>query len=150
MAALWIEVATAALFVLLLLRVAYVLSANPIGELAAELVYLRAGELKAPAFFLFAALLLEVAELTYPFVQSLGALEETARFAFYVNAFQSILILTATLLLFIVAQRYTHRGLDRRIREAMETLAYLAGQRRRRARQRADRAEDVEEVPARR
>lgn len=150
MAAVWLEFLTAVLFIVLLLRIAYVLSSNPIGELTQELVYLRSAELRAPAFFVFSALLLEAAEFAYPLVQSALDLAEAPAFAFYVNAFQAILVLAATVLLFIVVQRYTHRGLDRRIREAMETLAYLAGQRRRRARARGERIEGGDEVPARR
>lgn len=130
---------------LLLVRVAYVLSANPIGELTQELVYLRLGDLRAPAFFVFATLLLEAAEFTYPLLARFG-LREAPDFAFYVNAFQALLLLASTFLVFVVVQRYTHRGLDRRIRDAMETLARLAGQRRRRARARGDRGEDGEEV----
>jgi hypothetical protein len=50
----------------------------------------------------------------------------------FANAFQGILILSATVSVLLVVRRYTHRALDRRIRESMETLAYLESQRRRR------------------
>ena len=131
---------------MLIVRIAYILSANPIGELTQELVYLRAGDLRAPVFIAFCVLLLEAAEFFYPFATTYAGLAERDAFVTFLNAFQALLLLATIILLFILIQRYTHRGLDRRIRDSMETLAYLAGQRRRRSR----RAEDADEPPSRR
>lgn len=143
-AALWLELATAVLFVLLLVRIGYVLASNPIGELTQELIYLRTGDLRVPALFLALGLLLEMTEFVFPFIARRGWLANAPDYVFYLNAVQALLILAAMVLIFIVVQRYTHRGLDRRIRDAMETLAYLAGQRRRRRGLRA-----ADEEPAR-
>lgn len=135
-AAAWLQLGTAVLFVVLLVRIGYLLASNPIGGLAQELVYVRVSDLRAPGFFLAIGLLLEMAEYVYPFLVEMGWLRFTSDFTLYINAAQALFTLAAIVLLFLFTQRYTHRGLDRRIRDAMETLAYLAGQRRRRMRMR--------------
>lgn len=122
----------AVLTILALLRIAYVLSANPIGEFAQELVYLRIAELRQAALWLLLALAAELVEFVLPLLVTRGWVGELPDLARFSNAVQSVLILVSTTIVLIVVGRYTHRALDRRIRESMETLAYLEGQRRRR------------------
>lgn len=76
--------------------------------------------------------LLELAEHLLPFLVRQGILNPAPDFSLFVNAAQAVLIAGAAVAVLLVVRRYTHRALDRRIRESMETLAYLEGQRRRR------------------
>jgi hypothetical protein len=115
-----------------MLRIVYVLSANPIGEFAQELVYLRAPDLRRAGWVVFLVVLIELFQLLYPFTVRQGWLHDYPDIALYLATAQGLLILSATVTVLLVVRRYTHRALDRRIRESMETLAYLEGQRRRR------------------
>lgn len=122
----------ASLTVLILVRILYILSANPIGEFAQELVYLRGVDLRRAGYLIFVAVLLEVVQLVYPFAIRQGWLKDVPDVNLFTDAVQAFLILSCAITILIVVRRYTHRALDRRIRESMETLAYLEGQRRRR------------------
>lgn len=117
----------------------YVLSANPIGEFTAELVYLRMKEIRQAAFAAGLAVALEVAQLLLPLLSRIGWIGSYPDVPLFIDAAQAILILVSAVMIGVVVGRYTHRALDRRIRESMETLAYLEGQRRRR--RSADRGE---------
>ena len=108
------------------------LSANPIGEFTSELVYLRARELRQAGISLLLAILLEVVQLLLPFLSRRGYLTPFEDLRLFLDVAQGFLILVAATMVMLVVGRYTHRALDRRIRESMETLAYLEGQRRRR------------------
>lgn len=123
---------TGAFTVLLILRIAYVLSANPIGEFTSELLYLRFRELRPVGWALLVALLVEVAQALFPFLVRQRYLAPLVDLELFLDTAQAVLMLVATTILTVVVSRYTHRALDRRIRESMETLAYLEGQRRRR------------------
>jgi len=116
----------------MLLRIIYILSANPIGEFAQELLYLRVRELRTAGWLVFTALLVEVVELVVPFLTRQGVLQGLPDLVPFFNTVQGLLLVVATMMVLLVVRRYTHRALDRRIRESMETLAYLEGQRRRR------------------
>jgi len=118
--------------VLLILRIAYVLSANPIGEFTAELLYLRYRELRHVGWLLLVAVLVEVGQALLPFLERRAYLARIPDLDAALNAGQAILLMVAATIAVVVVNRYTHRALDRRIRESMETLAYLEGQRRRR------------------
>lgn len=120
------------LTLLIFLRVVYILGANPVGELGQELVYLRIRELRTPALLALLVLLIETVELSLPLLQQRQYITSPDTVIAYANTAQAILILVASFLALLVIRRYTHRALDRRIRESMETLAYLEGQRRRR------------------
>jgi hypothetical protein len=122
----------ATLSILLVLRIVYVLSANPIGEFAQELVYLRIKDLRVAAYTVLVVLLLQVGEELVPFLTRQGLLRAAPNLPLFVGTAQAVLVFVAALLVVLVVRRYTHRALDRRIRESMETLAYLEGQRRRR------------------
>lgn len=122
----------AGLSVLLIIRIAYVLSANPIGEFTAELIYLRYRELRHVGWTLLLAVLVEIGQALLPFLELRGYIGRIPDLDAFLNAGQAILLLVATAIAVVVVNRYTHRALDRRIRESMETLAYLEGQRRRR------------------
>lgn len=89
-------------------------------------------ELRSAGYTLLVALLLEVGELLVPFLVREGILRDAPNLVLIVNTAQAALVFLAALLVVLVVRRYTHRALDRRIRESMETLAYLEGQRRRR------------------
>jgi hypothetical protein len=123
---------SAALTLLVLLRIVYVLSANPIGAFTQELVYLRAVDLRRAGFLVFLVVLIEVFLLLYPFTVREGWLRDYPDIALFGATAVGILVLSAAVTVLLVVRRYTHRALDRRIRESMETLAYLEGQRRRR------------------
>lgn len=122
----------AVMTLLLFLRIVYILGANPIGELGQELVYLRIRELRTPALLGLLVLLVETIELSLPLLRERRYITNPETVLAYANTTQAILIAVAALLTVLVIRRYTHRALDRRIRESMETLAYLEGQRRRR------------------
>lgn len=126
------QFACAILSVLVVLRIVYILNANPIGEFAQELVYLRVRELRTAGYALLAVLLVEVFEHLLPFLARQGILREFPDLVPILNTAQAAVLFAAALLVLLVVRRYTHRALDRRIRESMETLAYLEGQRRRR------------------
>lgn len=126
------EFVSGILTVLVLLRIGYILSANPIGEFTQELVYLRAIDLRRASYVVFTVILVELAQLLYPFTVRQGWLRDYPDLNLFADSLQGILILSAAVLVMLVVRRYTHRALDRRIRESMETLAYLEGQRRRR------------------
>ena len=126
------QFSAAAVGVLLILRVAYVLSANPIGEFTAELIYLRYRDLRAVGWLLLFTLLVEVAQALLPVLVRRGILGGVGDLDLVLDTAQAILLLVAITITLVVVNRYTHRALDRRIRESMETLAYLEGQRRRR------------------
>lgn len=140
-----IQLLAAVVFILFVIRIGYILSANPIGELAAEVVYLRTKDLRAPGILLFLGLVLEMSEFVFPFLADRGLVPEGAPAAavFYVNAVQALFLLFSLILIVFVVGRYTHRGLDRRIRQSMDTLAYLAGQRRRRQAIRSSREDEI-------
>lgn len=108
------------------------MSANPIGEFTAELVYLRYRELRHVGWTLFLAVVLEIAQALLPFLERRGVVGRIPDLAAFVDTAQAVLLLVAAAITVVVVNRYTHRALDRRIRESMETLAYLEGQRRRR------------------
>lgn len=114
------------------LRIIYVLSANPIGEFTAELVYLKAREIRQAAIAIMLAVLIEVGEMLVPFVEHRGWMDPLPDLPLVLDTAQALLVLVAVVMVGLVVGRYTHRALDRRIRESMETLAYLEGQRRRR------------------
>jgi hypothetical protein len=118
--------------ILLILRITFVLSANPIGEFTAELVYLRYRELRHVGWTLLLALLVEVGQGVVPFLARRGAIAPFPELMAFLDLGQGVLLVAATSIVMFVVNRYTHRALDRRIRESMETLAYLEGQRRRR------------------
>lgn len=126
------QFSAAAVAVLLILRIAYVLSANPIGEFTAELIYLRYRDLRAVGWLLLFTLLVEVGQALLPFLVRRGALGDVGDLTLFLDTAQALLLLVAVTITLVVVNRYTHRALDRRIRESMETLAYLEGQRRRR------------------
>ncbi|MEA3202247.1 MAG: hypothetical protein QOE90_3675 [Thermoplasmata archaeon] len=117
---------------MIVLRILYILNANPIGEFAQELVYLRIRELRTAGYAVLVVLLIETAQLLIPFLTRQGILHEAPDLVPILNTAEGVLILVAAGLVLLVVRRYTHRALDRRIRESMETLAYLEGQRRRR------------------
>lgn len=108
------------------------LSANPIGEFTQELVYLRAGDLRRAGILVFVVILIELFQLLYPFTVRQQWLRDYPDISLFATTAQGLLILSASVTILLVVRRYTHRALDRRIRESMETLAYLEGQRRRR------------------
>lgn len=141
------EFTAAAIAVLLLLRIAFVLSANPIGEFSAELVYLRYRELRHVGWTLLLTLLVEVGQALVPFLARRGVISSFPDLMRLLDTTQALLLMVAATIVMLVVNRYTHRALDRRIRESMETLAYLEGQRRRRRnveRGDWDRSEDEE------
>lgn len=127
-----VQVAAAALSLLVLLRIAQILASNPIGQMRQELVYLRVRQLRQPAIIVFLVLLAELVEGVFPFLERRGIVRPPDDALLIVDTAQILLILVAFALVLGVVRRYTHRALDRRIRESMETLAYLEGQRRRR------------------
>lgn len=126
------QFSAAAVGVLLLLRVAYVLSANPIGEFTAELIYLRYRDLRTVGWLLLFTLLIEIGQALLPFLVRRDVISGVGDLALVLDTVQALLLLVAVTVTLVVVNRYTHRALDRRIRESMETLAYLEGQRRRR------------------
>lgn len=139
-----IEFAVALAFILLMLRIAHILSANPIGELAEELLYLRAGDLRWPSVLVLATIFLEMAEFTYPWLSAwVTFIQRYALFTTYVNGLQAIFILVATVQVYLLIRRYTSKGLRDRISSTMETLAM--GQVPRRRRRREEREEPEEE-----
>ena len=81
---------------------------------------------------MFLVLLVEVGEFLVLLLEYRGWIERFEDATLYANTVQSLLVLSAAVMVMMVVRRYTHRALDRRIRESMETLAYLEGQRRRR------------------
>ena len=121
-----------ALTLLIFLRVVYVLSANPIGAFAQELVYLRSGDLRRVAYLVLIVIVIEVLQMLYPLTVRQGWLRDYPDATLFADTIQAVLVLAAGLSTLLVVRRYTHRALDRRIRESMETLAYLETQRRRR------------------
>lgn len=123
---------TGVLTILVLFRIIYILSANPIGEFTQELMYLRAIDLRRAAYLVFLVVFLEVLQILYPFTILQGWLRDYPDLSLFIDTTQGLLILAAAVAIALVVRRYTHRALDRRIRESMETLAYLEGQRRRR------------------
>ncbi|MFA5861672.1 MAG: hypothetical protein WDA16_08250 [Candidatus Thermoplasmatota archaeon] len=123
---------SAALTLLILLRIIYVLSANPIGEFTQELMYLRAPDLRRAGVLVFLVIIIELFSLLYPFTVRQGWLRDYPDINLFATTAQGLIILSAAVTILLVVRRYTHRALDRRIRESMETLAYLEGQRRRR------------------
>lgn len=114
--------------------IAVILSSNPVGELTSELVYLTASDLRLPGVLALGVLGLEAVELTYPLLQRTGAVGPDVDLTTALNLVQGAVLLLAALLVLRVVLRYTHGGLERRIRSSIDTLAFLQGQRRRRRR----------------
>lgn len=114
--------------------IAVILSSNPVGELTSELVYLTASDLRLPGVLALGVLGLEAVELTYPLLVRAGAVGSGVGLATPMNLVQGVVLLIATVLVLRVVLRYTHGGLERRIRSSIDTLAFLQGQRRRRRR----------------
>jgi hypothetical protein len=110
----------------------YVLSANPIGAFTQELVYLRSTDLRRVAYLILVVVLIEVLQMLYPLTVAEGWLRSYPDANLYADTAQAALVLASAISVLVVVRRYTHRALDRRIRESMETLAYLESQRRRR------------------
>ncbi|MHB8604792.1 MAG: hypothetical protein ACYDCK_06005 [Thermoplasmatota archaeon] len=128
-------IVTAFLFILLFIRVAYLFASTPAGELSGELVYLWISDLRAPGFFLMVALFVRSVELTVPFIDRFAHIRAALPdLEFFLGASETFSLLIAVVLGFFVISRYSHRGFDRRLHAAMEHLAYLAVQRKRRVR----------------
>ncbi len=139
-----LEFLVAVAFVLLVLRIAHILSANPIGELAEELLYLRASDLRWPGILVLATVFLEMTEFTYPWLSTwVTFIEHYTLFTTYLNGLQAIFILVATTQVYLLIRRYTSKGLRERISSTMETLAL--GQIPRRRRRRSEEPEEPEE-----
>lgn len=128
------------------MRIGYVLSANTIGELTQELLYLRMERLRLPLILGLGALVLEIAEFVFQALVLQGLAEPAPFLEVYLNAVQSAIFLVSGILVLTVIRLYTPLGIERRIEENMETIALLAGTRRRR-RDRGERAERGERRP---
>ena len=96
------------------------------------MIYLRVRELRAAGYAIFLVVLVELAQLLVPFLTRREVLHDLPTLDLFLDASQAALLVIAAFLVLMVVRRYTHRALDKRIRESMETLAYLEGQRRRR------------------
>lgn len=119
---------------MLLVWIAVILSSNPVGELTSELVYLTASDLRLPGVLALGVLGLEAVELTYPLIVRAGAIGPEVDITTSLNLIQGVVLVLAGVLVLRVVLRYTHGGLERRIRSSIDTLAFLQGQRRRRRR----------------
>src|SRR5581483_3487520 len=92
------QITCAILAVLIVLRIVYILNANPIGEFAQELVYLRIRELRAAGYAVLVVLLLEIGQLIVPFLTRQGVLREEPDLAPILNTAEGALILVAAML----------------------------------------------------
>jgi len=115
-----------------LVRLAYVIGANAIGEFLPELVYVRGRDLRAVAGLLLLLLATQMAASTLPFLDRQNWIAPADDVVAFLELIQTIIVFSAIALGMFVAGRYTHRARDRRVRDAMETLAYVDSQRRRR------------------
>jgi hypothetical protein len=126
-----VTVAAAVLFLVVLVRIAYILGSNTIGEFGQELFYLRWDAFRTPLYVGFGALLLEIMEYVYQFLVYVG-FHEIPNWVLWVNAIQACAFAIAALLVLGTLRRYTPAGIQARIDENMGTIALTAGQRRRR------------------
>lgn len=121
-------------FLVLLVWAAVILSSTPAGELAAELVYVLSRDVRVAALVVLGVLGLEAIQLGYPLLARLGVVEASVEVVDAIDLVQGGALLVAAARVLLVLLRYTHGGLERRIRDRIDTLAFLQGQRRRRRR----------------
>lgn len=118
--------ASAALVVLLLVvRLAQVLSNNPVGEVIEEVVYLRIRDLALAGSMFMIVVLLEVAEFLPPLL-ALAGLAETASFGgvtVYINGIQAVLLLIGTVVAFSILSGYSRRRSEERTRTVLVDTA---------------------------
>ncbi|HVL48839.1 MAG TPA: hypothetical protein VM889_09805 [Candidatus Thermoplasmatota archaeon] len=132
------------LFFLFLFRVLYILGSNPVGEVTPELIYLRGRELRTPAYLILAYFILAAIDLLLPFMKARGVLPASLNdLPLALAALEALTLFLSAALVYLVVARYTQRGLDRRIRDSLETLAFLAGQARRKRRPAAPGSEAI-------
>lgn len=89
-------------------------------------------QLRLPVLIGLAGLVLEIIEFVYHALMLQGLLEAVAYAEIWLNAVQAVAFLASGFLLHGVIRLYTPQGIERRIEENMETIALLAGTRRRR------------------
>jgi len=77
---------------------------------------------------------LEAIQLGYPLLARLGVVELSIQVVDAIDLVQGGALVLAAVRILAMLMRYTHRGLERRIRDRIDTLAFLQGQRRRRRR----------------
>lgn len=127
----WFELAAAVVLILILLRIAFIIASNPIGEFAVEMFYLRLQRLQLAGLLLLGILLLEIVELVLPILELRGVLASSGDVVLYLNVAQASLLVVAAVSALVLLQNYTTRGLERHIEVSMGQLAAAQGQRRR-------------------
>ncbi|HWG89661.1 MAG TPA: hypothetical protein VNZ52_02325 [Candidatus Thermoplasmatota archaeon] len=128
----YVQLAVAGVLLLVVLRIAYILASNPIGEFLQELFYLHLDRMRWPAVFMMLVFLVETAQLLLPFLAARGILQDPYTVDLVLDIFQGGLLIATALGLLLLLRHYTTRGLERRISGTMGAIASLQGSRRRR------------------
>lgn len=115
-----------------LIRIAYVLSVNTIGEMWSEFVYLRLDHFRTPLVLGLGALLLQLLVFVYEFLAREGWLLSVPAAQAYVDAIQSVAFALATVLVYATIRRYTPGGIEQRIGQHLAAIARVGIYRRRR------------------
>ncbi len=118
-------------FVVTLVRVAYVISVNPVGELIAELMYLRKREVRAPAVIFLTLVIIGAAQLSIPIFVTQGYLADPEKFVAILQVFEGALLAIGSVLTLRFMNAYSIRALEARIQSSTEKIASLQSQRRR-------------------
>lgn len=125
----WSQVLAAVGILALLIRTAQILSSGAIQDVSVELLYLRLGDLRWPGILVLTAGLLEVAEFLYPKLTSVTAARTLSAWGEAVNGLQALLLLAATILVFLRVREYTAPGQRRHVESALNSLAERRGPR---------------------
>lgn len=115
--------------VVLLLRMAHILSSGPLEDVSLELVYLRLGDLRWPSLLVLSAVFLEVAEFVYLRVTGWTGARMLSAWGEAMNGLQALLLLVATLWLFLRLREYTAPGQKRHVDATLSDLAERRGPR---------------------
>ncbi|MBI4392251.1 MAG: hypothetical protein HY556_00435 [Euryarchaeota archaeon] len=116
----------AAVFILLVgLRLAQVLSNNPVSEVIEEVMYIRVRELALSASLFLTVLTMELVEYLPPLVAAIGVADigTFQGMALYLNGIQAIFLLIATILAFTILSGYSRRHQEDRSRGLLVDLA---------------------------
>ncbi|HVL88161.1 MAG TPA: hypothetical protein VM681_09205 [Candidatus Thermoplasmatota archaeon] len=122
-------------FVVVVVRLAMLLYANPLGAFAQEILYLRANALRLPLALLAVFLLLESVQALLPFLvtyQLVPSIDDRTlkTITTALGLLQAVLLVAASLLMIRIFSRYTKRGVQQLVRRATDELVRATRRRR--------------------
>ncbi|MGQ0536502.1 MAG: hypothetical protein ACT4PT_10565 [Methanobacteriota archaeon] len=118
-----IEAISGVLFIVLLVRLAYLLTGGAIGGMSLEVLYIRGDDLRGPLLLATGVLTLESIEFVYPALVRGGLIQALPDYGFYLNFLQAVLLLGGVLLAYGVFGVYARRGFESALRKRIQRIA---------------------------